>query len=339
MKGKKMKKNSAILLLIFCIAALTIWFSCNPFSQLGNSSTANFNVLDESDAVRASQADNPLFRNFRSADASPMVYNGRYYIVCGVDEASSSAFNMYSWRLLSSADMSSWTDHGTLLRGSDISWIPDNRCWASCIVARNGYFYFYATGDNMIGVMRASSITGPYSDVNGRPLITADTAGGSARDIDPHVFVDDDGQAYMIWGGDGICRMVKLNSNMTALSGSIIDVPGLTGSGYTYLEAPFIIKTNGTYFIIYADSPWPSEIHYATSSSIWNATWTHRGVIGTATGSGTNHSGAAYFNGQWWYCYHTEELSNRNAYSRCVCVDPMTISGSTINRVSYSSFY
>jgi len=316
---------------------LTIWFNCNPFQDQKNVSS-DLNVLDETDIIRASQADNPLFRNFRSADASPLVYNGRYYIVCGQDEVNTNAFDMYSWRLLSSADMSTWTDHGVILRPSSISWIPDNRAWASCIVARNGYFYFYASGDNMIGVLRASSITGPYSDVNGRALITSSTPNCAARNIDPMCYVNNDGQAYLIWGGDGICRYVKLNSDMISMNGSIMDVPGLTGTGYTYLEAPFIINTNSTYFLIYADQPWPSEIRYATSSSI-SGPWTHRGVIGTPTGKGTNHSGAAYFNGQWWYAYHTEELSNGNPYSRCVCVDPMTISGSTISRVVYSSFW
>ncbi len=186
--------------------------------------------------------------------------------------------------------------------------------------------------------MTSTSITGPYTDPLGKALIDANTPGHAARDIDPYVFIDDDGQAYLFWGGDGICRYVKLNSDMISLSGSVMDVPGLTGSGYTYLEAPFVIKTNSVYFLMYADSPWPSKIHYATSSSI-SGPWTHRGVIGSATGTGTNHSGAAYFNGQWWYAYHTEELSNGNPYSRSVCVDKMTIIGSVILPITYTSFW
>ena len=141
----------------------------------------------------------------------------------------------------------------------------------------------------------------------------------------------------MFYGGSGTCRYVKLNSDMISISGSVMDVPGLTGSGYTYLEAPFVFNTNGTYFLLYADLPIPSHIRYATATSI-TGPWTHRGVIGATTGSGTNHPGAAYFNGQWWYTYHTEELSNGNQFSRCVCVDPMTISGNTISPISYSSF-
>ncbi len=288
------------------------------------------------------QADNPLFRNFRSADPSPLVHNGRFYIVCGQDQVATNAFNMYAWRLLSSADMVNWTDHGVILRPSDISWMPADRAWASCIVYRNGYFYFYASNEWTIGVLRSRNIEGPYEDVIGRPLIDQNTPNNTpnpdARDIDPMCFIDDDGQAYLFWGGDGICRYAKLSDDMAHLASSVMDVPGLTGSGYSYLEAPFIIKENGTYFLMYADQPWPSEIRYATSNSI-NGPWTHRGVIGTPTGSGTNHEGAAYFNGQWWYTYHTEELSNRNPYSRSVAVDRMYINGNRIEPIKYTSFY
>jgi beta-xylosidase len=332
---KSNRSKGMPILLVGAILGLLVWGGCDSGSS--SSSSSGCGSTTPTPTPSPTQADNPLFRNFRSADPSPLVYNGRYYIVCGQDEVNTNAFNMYSWRLLSSADMVTWTDHGVILRPSDVSWMPANRAWASCIVQRNGYFYFYASNDYAIGVLRSTSITGPYQDVLGKPLINANTPGHAARDIDPMCFIDDDGQAYLFWGGDGICRYVKLNSNMISLSGGVMDVPGLTGSGYTYLEAPFVLKTNGTYFILYADTPWPSNIRYATAPSI-SGPWTHRGIIGTPTGEGTNHSGAAYFNGQWWYTYHTEELSNGNPYSRSVCVDPMTISGNTISRIRYSSF-
>ena len=44
----------------------------------------SYDVLDTTDVLKASQADNPLVRNVRTADANPLVYNGRFYIVCGV---------------------------------------------------------------------------------------------------------------------------------------------------------------------------------------------------------------------------------------------------------------
>ncbi|MBN1699551.1 MAG: family 43 glycosylhydrolase [Spirochaetales bacterium] len=281
--------------------------------------------------ISAGYAGNPLVTNVRTADPNPFVYNDRFYIVCGQDEVNTDGFNMYAWRLLSSTNMRDWTDHGQILRPDQINWMPDNRAWASSIVYRNGYFYFYASNDRQIGVLRSTSVTGPYEDINGGPIIDGNTPGHAARDIDPMCFIDDDGQAYLFWGGDGNCRYARLESNMTSLAGSVMDVPGLT----SYLEAPFVIKENGTYFLMYADSPWPSEIRYATSSGI-TGPWQYRGVIGTPTGSGTNHEGAAYYKGQWWYAYHTEELSNDNPYSRSVCVDKMYVNGTTIERIVYT---
>ncbi len=282
---------------------------------------------------RIQQADNPVVKNVRTADPAPLVYNGRFYIVCGQDEAATTEFDMYGWRLLSSADMKNWTDHGIIVRASDVDWLPPNRAWASQIVYRDGYFYFYVCGDGQIGVLRATEITGPYLDVNGKPLLTNADPWAPTMTIDPCVFIDDDGRAYL-WYGLGRCCFVELNDDMISLKGPVRTVRNLP----FYLEAPFVIKENGTYFLLYADGPWPSRIRYATSSSV-HGPWTHRGVIGEPTGNGTNHPGAAFFNGEWWYVYHTEELSKGNPYSRSVCVDRMIIEGDTIKPVTYSSFW
>jgi pectate lyase len=53
-----MKKGSIILLSIFVILSVVVWFSCNPFSQQTKNATS-FNVLDETDAVRAT-GDGPI---------------------------------------------------------------------------------------------------------------------------------------------------------------------------------------------------------------------------------------------------------------------------------------
>jgi len=139
-------------------------------------------------------ADNPLFKNIRTADPNPYVYNGRYYILCGQDEVNTSAFNMYAWRLLSSADMNSWTDHGQIAKPT--GWMPTNRAWASTLINKSGTFWMYIATDWAVGVMKASSITGPYTDAKGSALINSSTPGHAARDIDPHVFLD--GSTYYL---------------------------------------------------------------------------------------------------------------------------------------------
>ena len=278
-------------------------------------------------------ADNPLFRDFGCADPAPIVYGDTFYVLCGEDQLNADDFNMYGWRLLSSTDMSSWTDHGVLLRASDVSWIPDNRAFASQIVHRGGVFYFYASGDSQIGVLRSSSILGPWEDVNGRPLFTGADPGAPAMTIDPSVLVDDDGRVYLFYGM-GSCRWAELDEDMVSIKTPAAPVAGLT----QYFEAPWIMKANGTYFLIYAYGGWPSQMAYATAASPAGP-WTYRGVIGGPTGTGTNHAGVGHFKERWWYAYHTEELSQGNPYARSTCVDEMMISGDTIEHIDYTSFW
>ena len=152
--------------------------------------------------------------------------------------------------------------------------------------------------------------------------------------IDPTVLVDDDGRAY-IYYGLGSCRWAELNSDMVSLKTS---AAAITSGLNSYFEAPWILKTNGTYFLVYAHGGWPSQMGYATSNSPAGP-WTYRGVFGKPTGTGTNHAGIGYFRGQWWYAYHTEEVSNGNPYHRSVCVDRLTITGNTIQPVTYTSFW
>lgn len=276
-------------------------------------------------------ATNPLVTHVRTADPSPLVVDNTFYVVVGEDEVNATGFNMYGWHILSSTDMSTWTDSGVILRPGSVSWLPSNAAWASDIVHRNGTFYFFASGSDQIGVLTASSIFGPYRDVNGRALVDAGTPGAPRRTIDPHVFTDDDGTSYLFYGGDNNCRYVQLGANLTSLAGSVRDVPGLQG----YLEAPYVFKANGVYFILYAADGWPGNIRYATSASV-HGPWTHRGVVGSPTGTGTNHAGVEFFDGWWRYVYHTEVLSNGNPYSRSVSADRLIIEGDRLVPVVYN---
>jgi hypothetical protein len=51
-----MKKGNLIVLSILCITALMIWFSCNPLQPTNESNSTTFNVLDNSDQVKATGA-------------------------------------------------------------------------------------------------------------------------------------------------------------------------------------------------------------------------------------------------------------------------------------------
>ena len=87
-------------------------------------------------------------------------------------------------------------------------------------------------------------------DARGSALITNDMTTEftkiSWEDIDPTVFIDDDGQAYLYWGNTQ-CYYVKLKKNMIELDGPIVPVhlP-------RYTEAPWIhsVETGITFHML-----------------------------------------------------------------------------------------
>lgn len=96
----------------------------------------------------------------------------------------------------------------------------------------------------------SDSPTGPFIDARGTPLITDDMTPNGPRgwwnDIDPTVFVDDDGTPWMSWG-NGTCFLVKLKPNMTELDGNIeiLKMP-------KFVEGPWIHKRENLYYLTYA---------------------------------------------------------------------------------------
>lgn len=163
--------------------------------------------------VTASLADNPIVQTNFTADPAPMAYKDRVYLYTSHDDdvIEANFYTMRNYQCYSSADMVNWTDHGMLASLKDFSWITvNNGAWAPQCVERDGKFYLYIPiqGKGM-GVLVADSPTGPFKDPIGKALFNR----GTWNDIDPMVFVDSDGQAYLYWG-NGTLWYVKLNKDM-----------------------------------------------------------------------------------------------------------------------------
>jgi len=269
-------------------------------------------------------AANPIVTHIYTADPAPIIYDGRFYIFCGHDEGGETGgWIMREWRILSSIDLVNWTDHGAALRVSDVSWLNTDQAWASQCVERNGRFYFYICDSGEIGVATSNNILGPYNDALGRPLISNQTPGACPGDdnIDPTVFIDDDGQAYIYWGTDRVVRQARLNNDMISIQGEITVPQGLN----RFFEASWVHKYNGLYYYSYAaynDSGdnWPSNIDYATSDNPMGP-WTYHGTLNGPAGVGTNHPGIIEYMGQWFFVYHTDYLSGGIAWQRSVSIE------------------
>ncbi|WP_281254452.1 carbohydrate-binding protein, partial [Paenibacillus rigui] len=145
-------------------------------------------------------------------------------------------------------------------------------------------------------------------------------ASHSWDDLDPTVFIDDDGQAYLYWGNNAL-YYAKLNDDMISLNGSISAVPLTTEAfGPDYEEAPWIYKRNGLYYLVYA-SGFPESIRYSTSTSP-TGPWTYRGVVMPQQGtSSTNHPGIIDFKGDSYFFYHKNGLPGGGSYKRSVSIE------------------
>ena len=195
---------------------------------------------------------NPIVSYKYLGDPAALVYDGTVYIYAGHDECPppEQYYLMNEWCILSTTDMKTFTEHAYTLKAKDFKWAK-GEAWASQVIERNGKFYWYVTVEHAtipgksIGVAVADSPLGPFKDARGSALITNDmtTEYTSIRwdDIDPTVYIDEDGQAYLFWGNTQ-CYYAKLKENMIELDGPIkpIQLPRFT-------EAPWIHKHNGWY--------------------------------------------------------------------------------------------
>lgn len=285
----------------------------------------------------SAKAQNPFVQTWCTSDPAPMVHNGTMYVYTGHDEDGADFFWMQEWRVYSTQDMVNWQDHGSPLALESFSW-ADDRAWASQTIERDGKFYWYIcahskiSGGMAIGVAVGDSPTGPFRDALGKPLFE----NGSWDHIDPTVFIDDDDQAWLMWGNPQVYYL-KLNRDMISYEGELGKLPMTEeafggpmmkerekGKTYkdSYVEGPWLTKRNGTYQLLYAAGGVPEHISYSTAPSPLGP-WKYAGEIMplSNTNSFTNHCGVADFKGHSYFFYHTGKLPQGGGFGRSVAVE------------------
>lgn len=238
-------------------------------------------------------AQRPIIQTKYTAEPAPMVYNDTVFLYTTHDEDDAEGFKMQDWLLYTSTDMVNWTDHGVVASLKSFDWVKrDNGAWAEQVVERNGKFYMYCPiHGNGIGVLVSDSPYGPFKDPLGKPLVWQKE---HWDDIDPTVFIDEDGQAYMYWGNPN-CYYVKLNEDMISYSGDIVK---LKETPEHYQEGPWFYKRNGHYYLAFASTCCPEGIGYAMSDSP-TGPWKTKGYIMRPTErTRGNHPGIMDYKGK-----------------------------------------
>jgi arabinoxylan arabinofuranohydrolase len=304
---------------------------------------------------------NPLYTQRFGADPGVMEYNGRVYVYTTNDafEYDSSGniqentYNVQTINCISSDDLVNWTDHGVI----NVAGSGGAASWASCswapapahktINGKEKFFLYFANSGGGIGVLTADSPEGPWTDPIGHALITGSTT--NCSDVlwlfDPAVLVDDDGSAYIYFGGgvpDGqaanpkTARVAKLGDDMISLSGTpqTIDAPYL-------FEDSGINKINGKYYYSYCTN-WNTggnsyglqnaQIAYMVSDNPMGP-FTYSGVVmdnpAALGGGGNNHHFMCTLNGKLYMFYHARSVENDmgiNLNYRSPMVNEVTIS-------------
>jgi arabinoxylan arabinofuranohydrolase len=291
-------------------------------------------------------ADYPIASHRYLADPGSLVYDGRVYLYNSNDDDNPVAggYEMKSIVCVSSSDLKNWTDHGEVFRvPTNAAWAGNS--WAPAAVARNGKIYLYfGNNANGVGVASSTTPTGTFTDAKGSALVNASTPGASGTNswlFDPSVFVDDDGQAYLTFGGNGDnnARIIKLNSDMVSVSGSAIAL-----SVPNFFEASWLYKRDSLYYFTYStNSASGLNIDYMTSSSPTSG-FTHRGTVAgqPPSNNNNNHHSDFVFNGTWYHAYHNRSVATQagisTTYRRNLGLERLNFNADgTIQQVTYTT--
>jgi GH43 family beta-xylosidase len=267
---------------------------------------------------------NPFIESIFTADPSARTWDGEtVYVYASHDmDPARGCDLMDRYHIFSSKDMLNWTDEGEILRSDDVSWgRPEGGfMWAPDCVYRNGLYYFYfphpsETRWNDTWKIGVAVSKYPHKGFTDKGYIEG--LGGFAL-IDPCVFIDDDGQAYIYVGGGARYQGAKLNDDMVSLKTPVTDMEGLED----FHEASWVFKRNGIYYMSYSDNTQPqNNMRYAISDNPLGP-WTHKGIYLTPVGCETTHGSVMEFKGQWYQFYHNQDISGRGNL-RSVCVDKL----------------
>ncbi len=273
---------------------------------------------------------NPFITHMYTADPSAHVWaDGRLYVYASHDIAPPRGCDlMDQYHVFSTGDMVNWVNHGEILRSTQVSWgRPEGGfMWAPDCVYKDSTYYFYFPHPSESNWDKSWKIGVATSKYPAKDFTVIGYIPDLDPMIDPCIFIDDDGQAYLYHGGGGICKGGKLKNNMIEVEGKLQLMVGLED----FHEATWVHKRNGIYYLSYSDNHDKDGQHnrmrYATSNNPLGP-WRYQGIYMEPTDSYTNHGSIVEYKGEWYSFYHNSKLSGKNGefndWLRSVCVDKL----------------
>ena len=291
-------------------------------------------------------AQNPIVRDQFSADPTARIFNGKVYVFPSHDILTPEGkglrkdwFCMADYHVFSSENLTDWTDHGVIVSQNKVAWVDSASysMWAPDCVERNGKYYFYFPANKKVadangrkgfgvGVAVADQPEGPYIPLP-EPI-------KGVNGIDPNVFIDKDGQAYIYWAMGNIV-VAKLKDNMTELASEPQIIANLPQKGLK--EGPFLFERNNIYYLTIPHVENKIErLEYAIGDNPMGP-FKMTGVVmdESPVNCWTNHQSFVEYKGQWYLFYHHNDYSPKFDKNRSIRVDSLSFNADgTIRKVT-----
>jgi hypothetical protein len=273
-------------------------------------------------------AQNPIIRDQFTADPTARVFGDSVYlypshdILANEERGRVGWFCMEDYHVFSSENLTDWTDHGIVVSQYNVPWVDSTSysMWAPDCMYRNGkyYFYFPARAKDKsirggIGVAISDKPYGPFKPES-KPI---EGIGG----IDPNIFIDKDGQAYILTAM-GRIAIAKLKDNMLEIEDKPITIEGLPNKGLK--EGPFMFERNGIYYLTYPHVENKTEqLEYAVSDNPIGPFKVTGVIMDERPECWTNHHSIVKYKNQWYLFYHSSDLSPSFDKNRSVRIDSL----------------
>lgn len=297
----------------------------------------------------------PLLTNIFTADPSAHVFNDKIYVYPshdlphdGEDNDDGDEYRMEDYHILSLDSLDAdCVDNGEALNMRDVPWVS-KQMWAPDCAYKNGKYYLYFPARDKDGIFR---IGVAVSDKPEGPFAPEPNYIRGSYSIDPAVLVDDDGRAYIYYGGLWGGQLEKwqtgsfdantpnpagkeaalgpmfaeLGDDMLSFKTKPVNLVITDENGRPitaededrrYFEGPWMHKYNGTYYLSYSTGT-THYLVYATGPTPCGP-FTYRGRIMEPVIGWTTHHSIVEYHGKWYLFYHDCELSGGINHRRTV---------------------
>jgi hypothetical protein len=280
--------------------------------------------------IASTSAQNPIIRDQFTADPTARVFNGKVYLYPSHDIRAPESFARKDWfcmedyHVFSSSNLTDWTDHGVIVSQDKVNWVDASAfsMWAPDCIERNGKYYFYFPANVKASSGRGFGIGVAVAENPSGHFIPQPEPIKNVRGIDPVVFIDKDGQAYIYYSLNRIF-VARLKDNMLELASDPVVIGDFPKQGL--VEGPFMFERNGIYYMTYPHVENKIErLEYAIADNPMGP-FKVTGVImdESPMGCWTNHHSIIEFNNQWYLFYHENDLSPKFDKNRSVRIDSL----------------